>query len=128
MGKKDQQLETGGIKKNRDIGYALAANSCEEVSDVDTCTVAVPEVIFAFAIPNPGFPSQSSRFFRVWPSSRSPRSSNHSAYFRSATLLKLTLSAIDALRVAHPVKLSTPVFGAILEAAADRQTLHVARP
>ena len=45
--------ETRGNEKNRDIGYALAANSCERVSDVDTCTVAVPDAISAFAVPNP---------------------------------------------------------------------------
>ena len=28
-------------KKDRDIGYALAANSCEGADDVDTCTIAV---------------------------------------------------------------------------------------
>jgi hypothetical protein len=45
--------EAWGNKKNRDIGYALAANSCEGVCGVDTCTVAVPDVISAFAVPNP---------------------------------------------------------------------------
>ena len=120
--------ETWGNKKNRDIGYALAANSCERVSGVDTCTVAVPDVISAFTVPNPGVPSQSSRFFRVWPSSGSPRPSNHPAYFRLATLLKLTLSAIDAARVAHPAKLSTPVFCAISSSATDLPMLHIARP
>jgi hypothetical protein len=90
--------ETWGNEKNRDIGYALAANSCERVSDVDTCTVAVPDVISAFAVPNPGVSSQSRRFFRVWPSSGSPRPTNHPAYFGLATILKPTLSAIDGTK------------------------------
>jgi hypothetical protein len=87
--------ETWGNKKNRDIGYALAANSCERVSDVDTCTVAVPDAISAFAVPNPGVSSQIRRFFRVWPWSESPRPTYHPAYFGLATILKPTLSAID---------------------------------
>src|ERR1019366_4907452 len=90
--------ETWGNEKNRGIGYALAANSCERVSDVDTCTVAVPDVISAFAVPNPGVSSQSRRFFRVWPSSGSPRPTNHPAYFGLATILKPTLSAIDGTK------------------------------
>jgi hypothetical protein len=28
--------------KGRDIGYALAANSCEGVNDVEACTVTAP--------------------------------------------------------------------------------------
>jgi len=43
----------GENEKNRDIGYALATNSCEGVDVVDTCTVAVPDAISAFAVPNP---------------------------------------------------------------------------
>ena len=91
--------ETRGNEKNRDIGYALAANSCERVSDVDACTVAVPDAISAFAVPNPSVSSQSRRFFRVWPSSESPRPPNHPAYFGLATILKPTLSAIDATKI-----------------------------
>jgi hypothetical protein len=91
--------ETWGNEKNRDIGYALAANSCERVSDVDTCTVAVPDAISAFAVPNPGASSQSRRFFRVWPSSESPRPTNHPAYFGLTTILKPTLSAIDDTKI-----------------------------
>jgi hypothetical protein len=91
--------KTWGNKKNRDIGYALAANSCEGVGNVETCTVAVPDAITAFAVPNPGVSSQSRRFFRVWPSSESPRPTNHPSYFGLATIMKPTLSAIDATKV-----------------------------
>jgi len=91
--------ETWGNKKNRDIGYALAANSCERVGDVDTCTIAVPDAISAFAVPNPGVSSQIRRFFRVWPWNESPRSTNHPAYFGLATILKPTLSAIDGTKI-----------------------------
>ena len=50
-------------RKDRDIGYALAAYSCEGVCCVDACTVAVLDVIAAFAVPNPGGSSQSSSDF-----------------------------------------------------------------
>jgi len=39
--------------KGRNIGYALAADSCERVNDVETCTVTAPDVITAFAVPGP---------------------------------------------------------------------------
>ena len=84
---RDRRAQNVGNKKNRDIGYALAANSYERVSDVDTCTVAVPDAISAFAVPNPGVSSQIRRFFRVRPSSESPRPTNHPAYFGLATIL-----------------------------------------
>jgi len=74
--------------KDRDIGYALAASSCEGVSDVDACTIAVLDVTAAFAAPYPGVTSQKRRFFRVRPSSKSPRSPDHSAYFGSATIFE----------------------------------------
>jgi hypothetical protein len=41
-------------EKGRDIGYALAASSCEEANSVETCTVTTLDVTTAFAVPNPG--------------------------------------------------------------------------
>ena len=41
-------------RKGCDIGYDLAANSCEGVNSVDTCTVTALDAITAFAVPNPG--------------------------------------------------------------------------
>ena len=41
-------------RKGCDIGYGLAANSCEGVNSVDTCTVTALDAITAFAVPNPG--------------------------------------------------------------------------
>lgn len=32
----------GGNRKGRDIGYGLAADSCEGVNNVDACTVTAP--------------------------------------------------------------------------------------
>jgi hypothetical protein len=49
--------------KGRDIGYALAANSCEEADNVDACTVTASDVITAFAVPNPNCSSQSQSVF-----------------------------------------------------------------
>ena len=54
----------GGTKlKGRDIGYALAVNSCEGVNNVDACTVTAPDAITAFAVPNPNCSSQSPLVF-----------------------------------------------------------------
>ena len=49
--------------KGCDIGYDLAASSCEEANSVDACTVTALDAITAFAIPNPGFSSQSQSVF-----------------------------------------------------------------
>jgi hypothetical protein len=67
--------------KGCDIGYALAANSCEGANSVEACTVTALDAITAFAVPNPNCPSQSRRFFQVWLLSGLPRRANHSAYF-----------------------------------------------
>jgi hypothetical protein len=60
-------------RKGCDLGYGLAANSCEGVNSVDACTVTALDAITAFAVPNPGGTSQSSRFFQVWSFAGSPR-------------------------------------------------------
>ena len=41
-------------EKGRDLGYALAASSCEGVDSVESCTITAFDVITAFAVPNPG--------------------------------------------------------------------------
>jgi hypothetical protein len=64
--------------KGRDIGYALAAGSCEEANDVEACTITAPDAITAFAVPNPNCSSQSQSVFsglatqQVTPPSQSP--------------------------------------------------------
>jgi hypothetical protein len=50
-------------QKGRDIGYGLAANSCEGVNDVDACTVTALDAIAAFAVPNPNGTSQYPSVF-----------------------------------------------------------------
>jgi hypothetical protein len=54
-----RELKTSSVQKGYDIGYALAIDSCERVDNVDACTAAAPDVITAFAVPNPGCSSQS---------------------------------------------------------------------
>src|SRR5450756_387504 len=61
------------IKKGCDIGYALAADSCEGVNDVEHAPSQPLDAITAFAVPNPNGTSQRHRFFRVWLSSGSLR-------------------------------------------------------
>ncbi len=68
-------------RKGCGLGYALATNSCEGVSSADARTVAAPDAITAFAVPNPSSSSQGSWFFRVWWLNESPRRANHPAYF-----------------------------------------------
>jgi len=62
----EKKKEGGEKGKGCDIGYALVANSCEGVHNVETCTVTALDAITAFAVPNPNCPSQSRRFFQVW--------------------------------------------------------------
>ena len=81
-----KKIEASQKGKDRDIGYAPAAHSCERVGNVDACTVAVLDAITAFAVPNPGVSSQIRRIFRVWPLRELPRSTDHSAYFGMATV------------------------------------------
>ena len=49
--------------KGCDIGYALAASSCEGANSVEACTVTALDAITAFAVPNPGSSSQSLPVF-----------------------------------------------------------------
>jgi|SRR6266496_1987357 len=50
-------------RKGCDIGYALAASSCEGANSVETCTVTALDAITAFAVPNPNCSSQSQSVF-----------------------------------------------------------------
>jgi hypothetical protein len=49
--------------KGCDLGYALAANSCEGAGCVDARTVTASDAITAFAVPNPNGSSQSPSVF-----------------------------------------------------------------
>jgi hypothetical protein len=58
-----QDKFAGKNRKGRDIGYALAASSCEGANSVETCTVTAPDAITAFAVPNPSPSSQIKPVF-----------------------------------------------------------------
>jgi hypothetical protein len=62
---------------------------------VDAYTVAAPDAIAAFAVPNPGSSSRGSRFFRVWWLSELPRQADHPAYFGSVSITGPILSTVD---------------------------------
>ncbi len=82
-GRKRIKMGNSGNKnrKGRDIGYALAARSCEGANSVEACTVTAPDAITAFAVQTPTAPRRVSRFFRVWLSDELPRRTDHPAYF-----------------------------------------------
>jgi len=86
-------------RKGCGFGYALAADSCEEVSRVDACTTTAPDVTTAFAVPNPNCLSPSRWFFRVWLPSKLPRRASHPAYFELAKVNLPVLSAIDGRKL-----------------------------
>jgi len=56
---------------------------------VEACTITAPDVITAFAVPNPNHSSQSCRFFQVWRPRRLPCQADHPIYFG---LAKFSLS------------------------------------
>jgi hypothetical protein len=86
--------------KGCDIGYALAASSCEGANSVDACTVTALDAITAFAVPNPSCSSQNQLVFsglvalQVALLSRSP-----SLLRAGKVLIKPTLSTVDVCNV-----------------------------
>jgi hypothetical protein len=76
--------------KGCDIGYALAANSCEGANSVDTCTVTALDATTAFAVPDPGLLlAELVGFFGSGYSADHSTESSHSVYFGSANCLGL---------------------------------------
>ena len=56
MGKAGEEWKTLTTKgKGRDLGYALAASSCEGADRVESCTITALDVISAFAVTDPGY-------------------------------------------------------------------------
>ena len=79
--------DTPEIVKGCDIGYALAANSCEGVSNVDACTVTALDATTAFAVPDPGLPLAGLvGFFGSGCSADHSTELDHPVYFGSATV------------------------------------------
>jgi len=78
--------KSGRNSKGCDIGYALAANSCEGVNNVDACTVTALDAITAFAVPDPGpLLAESAGFFGSWCASNCSVAPDHPVYFGSTT-------------------------------------------
>jgi len=82
-------------RKGCDIGYALAANSCERANDVDACTVTAFDAITAFAVPNPGVSSQIRRIFQVWSRASRPALRITQPTSDWQRFMEPTLSAVD---------------------------------
>ena len=73
--------------KGCDIGYALAASSCEEANSVDACTVTALDATTAFAVPDPSLLlAEFAGFFGSGYSADHSTELGHSVYFGSATV------------------------------------------
>ena len=73
--------------KGCDIGYALAANSCEGANNVDACTVTALDATTAFAVPDPGpLLAGPVGFFGSGCSLDRSTEPDHPVYFGSATV------------------------------------------
>ena len=73
--------------KGCDIGYALAANSCEGANNVDACTVTALDATTAFAVPDPNLPlAEPVGFFGSGCSLDRSTEPDHPVYFGSATV------------------------------------------
>jgi hypothetical protein len=80
-------IKTAQNSKGCDIGYALAANSCEGVNNVDACTVTALDATTAFAVPDPDLLlAELVGFFGSGYSADHSTESSHSVYFGSATV------------------------------------------
>jgi hypothetical protein len=85
LGSKESNLPKNS--KGCDIGYALAANSCEGVNNVDACTVTALDATTAFAVPDPNLPlAEPVGFFGSGCSLDRSTEPDHSVYFGSATV------------------------------------------
>ena len=73
--------------KGCDIGYALAAASCEGANSVDACTVTALDATTAFAVPDPDFLlAEPVGFFGSGCALNCSTAPGHSVYFGSATV------------------------------------------
>jgi hypothetical protein len=66
---------------------------------VEACTITAPDVITAFAVPNPNHPSQSCRFFRVWRPAGCPTGLITQSTSDWLMLFEPTLSIVDGEKV-----------------------------
>jgi hypothetical protein len=87
-------------RKGRDIGYALAASSCEGANDVEACTVTTPDAITAFAVPNPNCSSQNQSAFSGLAAARVASFSESLSLLRIGNVLfSPTLSTVDDVKL-----------------------------
>src|SRR5438128_3572223 len=90
------RLCTSENSKGCDIGYALAASSCEGANNVDACTVTTPDAITAFAVPNPNCSSQSQSVFSGLAADRVAPAGGSLGLLRTGNVLfSPTLSTVD---------------------------------
>lgn len=92
------EFRGAGIRKRKgyDIGYALAANSCEGVNSVEACTVIAPDAITAFTVPNPNGNLAAPSVFSGLAADELPRRADHPVYFGLTTWCEVSLSTVDA--------------------------------
>jgi len=115
------------LRKNRkgcDIGYALAASSCEGANRVDACTVTALDAITAFAVPNPNCSSQIQSVFSGLAARPScPSRANHSVYFGLATIyFRQPFRPSTGATLTVPQSMSTPAFGAMAAIPTGKST------
>ena len=101
-------------RKGCDFGYALAADSCEGVNNVEACTVTALGAITAFAVPNPnGHLAAPSVFSGLEVQSGRPAEPITPAYFRPATFTFASpFLPSTCVILLQDEKLSTPKVGA----------------
>src|SRR6266702_6750922 len=88
------RLDAPENNKGCDIGYALAASSCEGANSVDACTVTALDAITAFAVPNPNCSSQSQSVFSCLDADQVALVNRSPSFLRTGkVLIKPTLSA-----------------------------------
>src|SRR5258708_38624020 len=93
---------TGCVRNSKgcDIGYALAASSCEGANSVDACTVPALDAITAFAVPNPNCPSQDQSVFSGLAASQVALASRSLSLLRTVKVLcQPILSAVHVGKI-----------------------------
>src|SRR6266567_8569543 len=119
---KRKRVATGRAKNSKgcDIGYALAASSCEEANRVDACTVTALDAITAFAVPNPNCSSQSQSVFSGLVANQVALTSRSPSLLRTGkVLIKPTLSAVDVSHVKQLLHRCQCFFSSLIQISVD---------
>jgi hypothetical protein len=97
---KPRRREGEENRKGRDIGYALAASSCEGANNVETCTVTTPDAITVFTVPNPNCSSQNQSVFSGLAAAQVALFSESPSLLRLGNVLfSPTLSTVDSVKL-----------------------------